>query len=93
MVGPFMTDEKGWVVRMVHLMYRCNKVGIRGRVPFHFQFYVGMVMDTMCEFVGRPVDVGHGRFGCLDTSGGAEIPRMTQKREQRLLLSPTVTVE
>ena len=34
-VGPFMTDEKGGVVRMVHLMYRCNKRGIR-RGEFQF---------------------------------------------------------
>ena len=34
-VGPFMTDEKGGVVRMVHLMYRCNKGGIR-RGEFQF---------------------------------------------------------
>ncbi len=25
MVGPFVTDEEGGVVRTVHLMYRCNK--------------------------------------------------------------------
>ena len=31
---------------------------------------------------GGPVDVGHGRFGRLDASDGAEVPRMVQKRVQ-----------
>ena len=25
-------------------------------------------------FTGGPVDVGHGRYGCLDAGNGAEVP-------------------
>ena len=34
-------------------------------------------------FTGGPVDVGHGRYGRLDTGNGAEVPGRAQKRVDR----------
>ena len=40
-------------------------------------------------FAGGPLDVGHGRFGRLHASDGAEVPGMVQKRVQELHLKST----
>ena len=66
MVGPFMTDEKEGVVRMVHLMYRCNKGFSPGRISSNFMLWWWWMP---WEFEGGLLDEGHSRFGCLDAGG------------------------